>query len=259
MNELLKGHNNYFTVFSCKSLDNKGNTVNMKNYICFSAGTGDGYGFYRYNGEQEFNIIIYKGLEKTLENKNHLCPFTLEQIKDHIEALNLVTLKDEFKLLEITENDEKYDLKFIINSEYTTVYAFILTWIRYLWERPYVYATMESFKLKEVFQDLDPFCRYTIARVSIPNFLIWGTGHSAIKAPDRYYKPNELKERLHQEGGNLNRLYDSQFKTPPDYLPEEIDGYRCDRDLDYWSLPELFEKRIKNHKQNKKYYDEKEN
>lgn len=258
MKELLNGYSgSYLTRFSCKPVDGnkEGKEVLMNDYVCFSAGGG---GFSYYKGKQEFEIIIYKGLDKTItDRKNHLCIFSIGQVIDHIEALNLLFDDSEFKLLELIENKEQYTLKFIIDSSRKIVFAFILTWIRYLWERPYVYATIESFHLKEIYPELDPFSRFTIARASIPSFFCWGTGHSAVKLVDRYYTIEELKSRLHSDDhSNLNGLYDSKGEKLEE-LPQTINDYSCDSDLEYWTDPNIFEKRIEIYKKIKKYYDEK--
>ena len=257
MNELKNGgESNYLTRFSCESLDNKGRSVKMGEYICFSAGGG---GFLHYRGKQKFNIEIYRGIEKTASRKNHLCLFSLDEVKEHVNDLFLVVNPDELQILDIRETKEKYYIDIIINSSFNIVYRFILTWIRFLWERPYSLALKESFFLKQEFTELDPFSRYTIARTSFCKGFCWGTGHSAVQRLDRYYKPEEIKSRLHSRiCTSLNDLYErSSFEFQP--LIEKIDEYSPYSDLEYFQDPDLFKKRLEIYIQNKKYYDEKIN
>ena len=248
------GGSSYLTRFSCKSLDGLGRSVEMGEYICFSAGGG---GFSQYKGKQNFKIEIYRGLEKTSAGKSHLCLFSLDELKEHINNLYLVINSSELKILEIKETKEKYYIDIIINSNFNIVYRFILTWIRFLWERPYSLALKESFFLKQEFTDLDPFSRFTIARTSFCNGFCWGTGHSAVQRLDRYYKPKEIKRLLHSGTcTSLNDLYRStDFKFQP--LAENIDGFSPYRDLEYFQDPDLFKKRLDIYIQNRKYYDEK--
>ena len=263
MNELKNCYcTSYLTRFSCDP--EKGNTqgrkVDMGNYACYSACGG---GFTRYKGKQKFHVIIYKGTEKLRDRKSHFCIFSTGQILEHLEALNLIFDENEFKVLSLTEGSDEitpedhYDLEFIINSDEKIIFAFILTWIRYLWEIPYVFALIESFNLKMIFPELDPFSRFNMARVSISVYN-WGTGHSATQGQDRLYSIEELKERLHNKNyDSLNYLYDGSDKdrSAMKRAPKEINGFKSDNDLEYWTDSKAFEERIEIYKANKKNYD----
>ena len=258
MKELVKyGSSNYWTEFECKSLDNKGGSnEKMSKQVCF-------HGFSRYKGKQEFWLRIWKGMKKTEEGYNHLCLSGLGEIVEHIEALDLVLRPGEFTLHEIEDGEEYYTVHFTIDSEYNTVYGYCLTWIRYLYERPYVFALWESMKMKEIFPEMDPFARFNIARASMPPGSYWGTGHSAISVPGRLLKLDAIKEKIHKDSDKqysaLNSLYPAPTSNLTDKLqkqPRVIGNFGSGDDLEYWRGEKEFKSIIEIYKQNLKVYEE---
>lgn len=253
MNELTKGSNSrYFTEFECKSLDNRGRNLEMGHDVCFSRGGG---GFSKFLGNQEFTINIYKGLKKSEDGYNHSCFFSAGEILEHVEALKLVTEEDEFVFLKLEETEDLFSLNFRINSEFKIVFSFCLTWIRYLWEKPYIIATLESRNLKEFFPDMDPFTRFNLARATIPFRCCWGTGHSAIQIPGKLYKPEILKEKIHGELELLNHLYPRRNSSGLERFSMEAENFKGETDLEFWTTRDIFMTRLDVYKHNLEIYE----
>ena len=233
-----------------------GVTIPLAQYACFSA-NGIASGFRRYKGKQTFEVTIYKKTDESDSKKNHLCLFRRDQIESHIRELESVLDKSEFGLLSIDEEETLFKVSFFINSEKTLIFSYALTWIRYLWEMPFSLALHDAFELKTYYPDLSIRECFTITRKGYPNRFSWATNHSSAKSLKRFYTEEWIKDKLHLSTDNLNEFFEKlkEDDKPGLLLPETIDKFKSESDIEYWTSKDTWDIRLKTYKKIKSFYD----
>lgn len=255
----LKGRISYHYLTEFKASpqsEDIGVTIPLSQYACFSA-NGIASGFRRYKGKQTFEVTIYKDNKSYLE-KNHLCLFNRNQVESHIRELENVLDESEFGLLSIDEEDTLFKVSFFINSEKTLIFSYALTWIRYLWEMPFSLALHDAFKLKTYYPDLSFRDCFTITRKGYPNRFSWTMNHSSAKSLKRFYTKEWIKDKLHISTSNLNSFFErlEEDDDKPDLqLPETINKFKSESDLEYWISKDTWDIRLKTYKKIKNFYD----
>ena len=125
---------NYHTEYSCEGTVN----IGMNVHACFS------YVWNSQHMNNEYSIVLYTNLDYVAEKRqNNYCPFTIKQIRNYINLLKSV-----FPInFSISSEENRVIIKLKIDG-LGIYHKYALTWIRYLYEFPYNFILMDSYKLK---------------------------------------------------------------------------------------------------------------
>lgn len=232
---------NYWTEYSCEGSYYH---HDMKHEVCFSAV------FPNRSCKQDYVIRIYQTFEKLDKNYSNFCPFTIQQIRRHInECKKVVPFK--FSVMKDGKHKNRIEVKVHIDGP-GIYHRFILTWIRYLYEYPYNMFMRDAWKLKE----LSPFCNdniFNLMNLVGASLGHCGTGHTigSLNRPQNRMTIPQLASRLSKLGGDgIHYMGDEIFGLKVNTNVIEM-PYKDDWNS-FWNTDDRFENAIETYKKNYK-------
>lgn len=228
------GFLNYNTEYSCKGEFYK----DMEEEACF------GFVFNRISKapiSEEYNIILYKGTKLSrVEHKSNACLFNKQQIRNHLkQAHSIYPFRIHIEELE-WEGYPAYKVQLKLKDVPGNFHAYLLTWLRYMYEYPYNVILLDTYKLKK-----DPIFRFT----SISNLFnlvlscfndnpreIHQIPRNQINVP---LQKKDIRTKLKQIK-LLNNIYKKLQEKSNDTIPDRI-GNLTTYDIEYWEPDNLFE------------------
>ena len=231
---------NYWTEYSCE-----GSIYEhpMQKEVCFSAV------FPSRSCTQDYVIRIYQNFERVDQNYSNFCPFTIQQIRKHIDECKKVV---PFKFSVSKDKKHKGRIEVSVYIDGPAIYhRFILTWIRYLYEYPYNMFLREAWKLKEI----SPFSSdniFNLMNLVGATYGRCGTGHTigALNTAQNRLTIPKLKTKV-LELGNDGVAYMGDAIFGIKEIELDSIGYLDDWDT-YWNKEGRFESAIETYKKNHK-------
>lgn len=270
-NQINFSYLNLHTVFEAvgtKNCDN--NPALTASRPCFH----DVYPGFKQNIREHMRIAIYRKADISQARRwNNYCPFTLKQVKEHINYMK------KFMNFEcsITVEPERFIINLDIRNKGIYLRLF-LTWLRYLYEFPNNVALMDMLKLKkmEEFKDISPILLHSyILNIIRPGYYddqAIPNGHRVAKnmkdediverikhlLVERYvrHKTNDILS-YRNDSSMIIRSIQEKNREITKRNPYGRESWLTTRTLKGWN--EEFETRLEMYKQYLKYFkDEKE-
>lgn len=219
-------YKNYETIFTWgvgKKVDIP--DIRRNKQVCFASAFRDN------QPTRTFRVFIHDGAGLG----SHYCPFTLQEIKNHIRQAQAIV---DFSFS--VEPNEQHGYKgYIINIRFNNKtmcqQRYVLTWLRYLYEYPYVFILQEAKRLK----NLEAFKFESVANLFVTVgscYYSYNDGHSIQLCGTKLLTRKKLSRNC-ANVSRVNAVYGNEYKRKGNVL------FDAEPDTDKWTM-EAFSKRI---------------
>lgn len=232
---------NYATIYSMEGTD----PLELRSRACFSA-----ISWKDYNKKEKntYHIHIYKDFSKLTKGYDNYCPLEMEQVIKYLKGINYMS---PFKY-DIEDLDDHFIINCIINGTISK-HMFILTAIRYLYEREYAILLYDAMTLKETpgFKNINILNLLALVSNTSPGN--YSRGHTLIYYAEvkKFVNPKIVKERT-SKGVRVVEVFNKRVLDTKDWKNYRIDNE--DSNYSIWTSEEQVKYRMGFYIENYKNY-----
>ena len=205
----------------------------MKRDACFSTIFNDAF----KDQTNTYKIILYTSDFELKNRHNNYCPFTKQQVKNHIRQL-----KDlgDFTFT-VDEKEDHMEVTITISKKCNLFHRYVVSWIRYLYEFPYNMLLKDAYKLKQeprfIFTSISNLMNVCVAAYNWSQRDIHG-----ITETRNMYLPltkKLLRQRINRKR-TLHSIYDNAGRS---WCYLNTTSGKDNENFEYWSSPEMYDYR----------------